>query len=217
MQQPRHYSNEVTSGILHLVGAVSALALLVVLIVFASLYGTAWHVVGFTVYGAFMMLLYLASTLYHLMPHSKPVAKDVLQRIDHAMVYLFIAATYTPVAFIALSGWERWLVFSLVWSLAILGATVKFVKLRMHGAVPVILYVTMGWLIIFFFKDLVANMEPVALSLLVAGGVVYTIGIVFFALESVLAPKKYFWMHEIFHIFVLAGSALHTVVMFYLL
>jgi hemolysin III len=217
MKEPRHYSNEVTSGILHLIGAVCALALLVVMIVFASLHGTAWHVVGFTVYGVFMVLLYLASTLYHLMPHRKVVTKEVLKRIDHAMVYLFIASTYTPVCFIVLFGWERWFVFFLLWSLAILGAVVKLTNIRMPGAVPVILYLTMGWVIVFFWSSLVENMEPIARMYLIAGGISYTVGVLFFALEDVLVPRKYFWMHEVFHIFVLLGTGAHSVVMFYLL
>ncbi|MDQ5962196.1 MAG: hemolysin [Patescibacteria group bacterium] len=217
MKEPRHYSNEVTSGVLHLIGAVSALALLVIMIVFASLYGTAWHVVSFTIYGVFMMLLYLASTLYHLVPHRKVVTKDILQRIDHAMVYLFIAATYTPVAFIVLFGWERWFVFFLLWTLAILGAVVKLVKIKLHGVVPVVLYVTMGWIIVFFWSSLIENMESMARIFLVLGGVSYTIGVIFFALEAIFIPRKYFWMHEIFHIFVLLGTVSHTVVMFYLL
>lgn len=213
----RHSSNEITSGVLHLVGAVSAIALLVIMIVFASLYGNAWHVVGYTIYGTFMILLYIASTLYHLMPHRKTVTKDVLQRIDHAMVYLFIAATYTPVCFVVLSGADRWFVFFLLWSLAIFGAVMKLCKVRMHASIPILLYLSMGWVIIFFLKTLIDSMSHQALLFLFLGGISYTVGVIFFALESKVPQKKYFWMHEIFHIFVLLGTAFHTCMMFYLL
>lgn len=213
----RHSSNEITSGVLHLIGAVLALALLVLLIVFSSLRGTAWHIVGYTIYGVFMVLLYLGSTIYHLMPHRKEVAKDILQRIDHALVYIFIAATYTPVCFVVLGGKERWITFGVVWSIAAVGSWMKLARLKTHPFFPVILYVIMGWFIAIFMPTLLKVMTPTTFWLLVTGGVAYTVGVIFFALESKLPPRKYFWMHEIFHIFVLIGTTLHTIMMFYLL
>lgn len=213
----RHSSNEITSGILHLIGAVAGVALLVLLVVFAALYGTAWHVTSFTIYGVFMILLYLMSTIYHMLPYTKERAKDVLQRIDHAMVYFFIAATYTPVCFIVLTGVKGWAVFGILWSLAIIGAVLKLIRAKTPVYVPVFLYLSMGWLIIFFLPTLLQSMSMTALYLLIAGGISYTIGVVFFVLEEKLVPRKYFWMHEIFHIFVLGGSTLHTIMMFLLL
>lgn len=213
----RHTSNEITSGVLHLLGAISGVALLVVLVVFAALHGNVWHVTSFTIYGACMILLYLASTIYHLVPHTKERAKTILQRIDHAIVYVFITATYTPVCFLVLDGLSRWVVFGVLWGLACLGATLKLTGTKTHYAVPLFLYLTMGWLIIFFLPTLLTVMSTGALTLLILGGVSYTLGVIFFVLESKLTPRKYFWMHELFHVFVLGGTTLHTVMMFLLL
>ncbi len=213
----RHTSNEITSGVLHLLGAISGVALLVVLVVFAALHGNVWHVTSFTIYGACMILLYLASTIYHLVPHTKERAKTILQRIDHAIVYVFIAATYTPVCFLVLDGLSRWVVFGVLWGLTCLGATLKLTGTKTHYAVPLFLYLSMGWFIIFFLPTLLTVMSTTALTLLILGGVSYTLGVIFFVLESKLTPRKYFWMHELFHVFVLGGTTLHTVMMFLLL
>ncbi len=213
----RHPSNEITSGILHLIGAVFGITILILLVIFASLYGTAWHVVSFTVYGVFMTLLYLASTIYHLFPHTKVKGKDVLQRIDHVMAYLLIAATYTPVCFLVLQGALGWWVFGILWSLAVIGLLLKVCGIKVHFSVPLFLYLVMGWFIIFFWSMLTKSMSGITLTLLVSGGISYTIGVIFFVLESKLPPKRYFWMHEIFHVFVLGGSILHSIMMFFLL
>jgi hemolysin III len=152
-----------------------------------------------------------------MMPHHKHVAKEVLQRIDHAMVYFLIASTYTPVCFLVLGGASRWWVFGTLWALAVIGAVLKLIKLKMHPAIPVMMYLVMGWMIIFFLPTLLSAMTTTSLMLLVAGGVSYSIGVVFFALESKFPPRKYFWMHEIFHVFVLGGTTFHTIMMFLLL
>jgi hemolysin III len=217
MKPLRHHTNEITSGILHLIGAVSGVTMLVLLIIFSSLHGTVWHIVGFTIYGVFLSLLYLASTLYHLTSQRKVRAKEILQRIDHASVYFLIAGTYTPVCFLVLKGGTGWTVFGILWTLAIFGAVLKLAKVKTPPSVPVLLYLTMGWLIIFFFEVLKENMSTSALVLLVAGGISYTIGVVFFVLESKVRQIKYFSMHELFHVFVLGGSTLHTIMMFLLL
>lgn len=200
-----------------MLGAVSGIALLVLLVVFGAIHGDAAHVATYSVYGVGMILLYTMSTVYHLMPYTKVRAKDMLQRIDHAMVYVFIAATYTPVSFLVLKGEKGLFVCILLWILALIGALLKLYRIHVHKAVPIILYLTMGWLIALFIPLLVKEMSTTAFTLLVTGGVAYTIGVVFFVLESVVPPKKYFWMHEIFHICVLAGSTLHTIMMFLLL
>lgn len=213
----RHSSNEVTSGILHLIGAVLALAVFIVLVVLSALHGTIVHVIGFAVYGIGMVFLYLMSTLYHLMPHRKERAKDILQRIDHASVYLFIAATYTPVCFLVLLPPSNTIVLSILWVLACVGVFLKLAKVQVHYAIPLCMYLVMGWIIILFLPRLLEVMSTSALTLLIAGGISYTVGVIFFVMESKVKPKKYFWMHEIFHIFVLAGSILHTIMMFLLL
>ncbi len=213
----RHSSNEITSGVLHLIGAVASVVLLVVLIIFAAIFGTVWHVIGFAVYGTFMTFLYLISTIYHLIPHTKERAKDIFQRIDHATVYFFIAATYTPVCFLVLTGKEGWVVFGILWGLACVGAILKLLRIKTHFGVPLFLYLVMGWIIILFLPTLLEVMSVAAITLLIIGGVAYTLGVIFFVLESKLLPRKYFWMHEIFHVFVLTGSTLHTIMMFLLI
>ncbi len=213
----RHRSNDLVSGSLHLVGAALAIAVLIVLIVFGAKRGGAWHVVGYSLYGSGLILLYLASTLYHMVPRSMPRFKHVAQRFDHAMIYILIAATYTPITFIVLSGGWRWSLFGVIWGIAVVGVIIKLLRLRVSPFITVTLYVIMGWLIAIAFPLLVQNMTVMALRLLVAGGISYTLGVAFFALEHVLRQRKYFWMHEVFHVFVLGGSTLHTIVMFLIL
>ena len=142
----RDRSNDIVSGILHLVGVLLAIAVLVVLIVFSAYKGNSWHVVGYSLYGSGLILLYLASASYHLIPYNWPRLKHMAQRFDHAMIYILIAATYTPISFIVLSGGWRWSLFGVIWGLAIIGATIKFLWLRVPPVITTILYIIMGWL-----------------------------------------------------------------------
>ena len=127
MEPLRHHTNETTSGILHLIGSVCSVTILILLIIFSFLYGNAWHIVGFTVFGIFLSTLYLASSVYHLTPQKHGRTKEILQRIDHASVYFLIAGTYTPVCFLMLKGSIGWSVFAVLWSLTIFGAVLKLV------------------------------------------------------------------------------------------
>jgi len=213
----RHRSNDIVSGLLHVLGAALAVAVVVVLLILGAGRGSTWHIVGYSLYGAGLILLYVASALYHFVPERMPRFKQVAQRFDHAMIYVLIAATYTPITFVVLSGGWRWSLFGTVWALAVIGALIKLLRLSVPRALPVILYAVMGWLIIVALSPLVEQMSTAALILLAAGGCSYTFGMIFFGLERVLAPRKYFWMHEIFHVFVLGGSALHAAVMFLIL
>jgi len=205
----------VVGGFIHLAGAGLAVAVLVVLIVFgASRGGTAWHIVGYTLYGSGLVLLYTASASYHLVPDTWSRLKSVTQKLDHAMIYVLIAATYTPVTFIVLDGVWRWSMFGVVWFLAIVGTSIKFFKPNAPHFISVVLYIVMGWLAVLPLSSLIANMSTAALWLLVSGGLFYTLGVIFFVLEKFLIQRKYFWMHEIFHVFVLGGSVSHTIMMF---
>ncbi|TSC57664.1 MAG: hemolysin III [Parcubacteria group bacterium Greene0416_79] len=213
-----HRSNDVVSGALHLAGAVGAIAVLAVLIVFAALRGGVWHTVGYALYGSGLILLYAVSASYHFVPPQRMRLKAWFRRLDHAMIFILIAATYTPVTFIALPmGW-RWSIFGVIWGLAFLGCALK---MRRTETIPrflsPILYLAMGWLILLALQPLRASMSVGELWLLIAGGISYTLGVAFFALDRVLPQQKYFWMHEMFHVFVLSGSALHTILMFRLL
>lgn len=212
----RERSNDIVSGLLHLAGVGGAIAVLVVLLV-ESTPTDAWHVVGYTLFGAGMILLYLASTSYHLISPFWPRTKAWARRLDHALIPVLIAGTYTPILFVALPMPWRWSLFGIIWGLALIGFTVKFFDLRLHPALSLLLYLLMGWLILIALKPLMLGLTPLMLTLLAAGGVAYTLGVLFFALESKLPSRPYFSWHEIFHVLVLLGSTLHTMVMFLLL
>jgi hemolysin III len=201
---------EIANSITHGIGGLLSIAALVLLIVFSSLYGTAWHIVSFTLFGTTMVLLYTASTLVHSFPKGK--AKDVFEILDHSSIYFFIAGTYTPFLFIAVKGWLGWTLFGIVWGLAIAGTVFKayFVKKYLHTST--VLYVLLGWMIVFAWNPLVENLPTNGLVLLVIGGILYTIGAIFYVWRG------FKYHHMIWHIFVVAGTAAHFFsVLFYLL
>ncbi len=216
-QPERDRTNDITSGALHLVSVGLASAVFVILLVLGAKRGNAWHIVGYSVYGTGLILLYFASASYHLVPHSKEPLKTVLRKLDHAMIYVLIAATYTPITFLALSGGWRWSIFGVIWGLAVLGIFIKLLAWKIPPVISVSLYIAMGWLIAIAFSPLMDRINTATLWLLISGGVSYTFGVIFFELERVLPQRKYFWAHEIFHVFVLGGSTLHTIAMFFLL
>jgi hemolysin III len=201
---------EIANSITHGIGGLLSIAALVLLIVFSSLYGTAWHIVSFTLFGTTMVLLYTSSTLVHSFPKGK--AKDVFEILDHSSIYFFIAGTYTPFLFIVVKGWLGWTLFGIVWGLAIAGTVFKsfFVKKYLHTST--VLYVLLGWMIVFAWNPLVENLPKNGLTLLIIGGVLYTIGAIFYVWRG------FKYHHMIWHIFVVAGSAAHFFsVLFYLL
>jgi hemolysin III len=181
----------------------------VILIVFASLDGSAWHVVSFTLFGVTMLLLYTSSTFVHALRPGR--AKDVFEVLDHSSIYFFIAGTYTPFLFIAVKGTLSWTLFGIVWGLAIAGTVFKSFFVKKFLVTSTILYVVMGWLIVFAWNDLVLNLHPNGLVLLVAGGMSYTVGAIF-----------YMWRcfrhhHAVWHLFVLGGTVCHFFSVLYLL
>lgn len=201
---------EIANSISHGAGAALAVAGLVVLTVLAALRGSAWHVVGCTIFGATLVLLYTASTLYHAIPH--PRAKAVLRVLDHSAIFLLIAGTYTPFTLVTLRGPWGWALFGVVWGLAVLGIVLQAGLLRVHAAVSVLLYVGMGWAVVVAIKPLIAALAPGGLALLVIGGVAYTAGITFYGW------RRLPYHHAAWHGFVLAGSVLHYfAVLFYVI
>lgn len=192
---------EIANAITHGIGAALAIAALAILVVFAAIRGNVWHVVSFSVYGSTLVLLYFASTLYHSLTHLK--AKGVFHKFDHISIYLLIAGTYTPFCLTALRGWIGWTVLGIVWSCAILGTVLKSISVGKRVMMSTILYVLMGWVIIIAIKPLYNAMPYNGFLLLVAGGVSYTLGTIFFIRDQV----KY--NHSVWHIFVLGGSVLH--------
>ena len=192
---------EIAHALTHGLGLVLSVGGLAVLVVASSLRGDAWQVVGCSVFGATLVLLYAASTLYHGIPSRR--AKRVLQRLDHAAIFLLIAGTYTPFALVSLRGGWGWTLLGLVWGLAILGIALEVAVPRRTRRLSVALHLVMGWLAILAAQPLIRALEPEGLVLLLLGGVAYTAGVPFFAWQRL--PYN----HVVWHVFVMVGSALH--------
>jgi hemolysin III len=195
------YRGERFNSITHLVGAVLALIGATVLITLAGVEGSATRIVSFSVYGTTLFLLYLSSTLYHSL---RGRAKDVFQTLDHHLIYLLIAGTYTPFTLVALKGETGWWLFGAVWALATFGIVVDTVRGEGGRLISLIIYLLMGWLIVFALGPIIAALPPAGFRWLVAGGLFYTVGVIFYVLDN-----RWPWCHGIWHLFVLAGSVSH--------
>ncbi|TDX45513.1 PAQR family membrane homeostasis protein TrhA [Orenia marismortui] len=200
---------EITNAILHGIGLGLAIAALVILVVFASISGDIWDIVSFSIYGVTLVILYLSSTLYHSFPHGK--AKDIFEIFDHSAIYLLIAGTYTPLTLISLRGALGWSIFGIVWGIAVIGIIFKVFWVKRFVIFSTILYILMGWIIIFAIKPLLSNMPKSSLIFLVVGGGFYTVGTIFYVW------RKLKYHHAIWHLFVLAGSICHFFTVLFLL
>lgn len=189
------------NSITHLIGSAMALAGLSVLVVLASFQGDPWKIVSFSIYGFCLFLLYFFSTIYHSHSGSK---KTVLQKLDHAAIYLLIAGTYTPFTLISLRGALGWSIFGIVWGLAVIGIVLDTVNVL--KTLSLVIYILMGWIGIIALKPLVASLSFSGFAWLLAGGIFYTGGIVFFLMDT-----KYPFYHVIWHFFVMAGSLCHYI------
>lgn len=192
---------EIANAITHGVGALLAIAALVLLIVFAAKYGDAWYVVSYTIYGVCLVLLYLFSTLYHSICVKS--AKRVFRIFDHASIYILIAGTYTPFALTVLRKHGGWIIFGVVWGATIVGIVTKVFFCGKFEKMSTLLYVVMGWMIVFYIKTLLAALALNGIILLVAGGIIYTLGALLFLFDKI--PYN----HAIWHLFVIGGSACH--------
>lgn len=192
---------EIANSITHGVGMALAIAGLAVLTAYASLHGDAWHVVSCSIFGAALILLYLASTLYHAI--QGPKAKAILRILDHAAILVLIAGTYTPFTLVSLRGPWGWSLFGIIWGLAVVGIVLEASRLRRFRAALIALYVVMGWAVVAAVKPMMANVGSGGLWLLLAGGLAYTGGIGFYLW------RRLPYHHAIWHLFVLAGSILH--------
>lgn len=201
---------EIANAITHGVGMVFSIAGLVFLIIFSALYGSAWHVVSFTIFGVSMVFLYTSSTLLHSLPKGK--AKDVFEILDHSSIYFFIAGTYTPFLLIAVRGTLGWTLFGIVWAIAIGGTIFKVFFVKRFVIVSTILYVLMGWLIVLTWPMLTEQIASRGMSLLMIGGLFYTLGAIFYVW------RFFKYHHMVWHIFVLTATILHYfTVLFYVL
>ncbi|MEW6052538.1 MAG: hemolysin III family protein [Nitrospirota bacterium] len=192
---------EIAHSVTHGIGTVLAVAGLIILIVFTPSSGSARQILSYSIFGAALILLYAASTLYHGLTH--PSAKKVLRVIDHSSIYLLIAGTYTPFTLVNLKGAWGWSLFGVVWGLALLGIILQFTPLRRHSLIRLVLYLTMGWTALVAIKPLAASLPMNALALIVAGGIAYTVGILFYLW------RRLPYHHAIWHLFVLSGSIMH--------
>ncbi|MGG0822778.1 hemolysin III family protein [Paenibacillus turicensis] len=192
---------EIANAITHGIGALLSLAGLVLLIVFASIKGTAWHVVSFTVYGVSMLLLYSCSTLVHSFKEGK--VKDLFEIFDHSSIYIYIAGTYTPFMLIAARGPLGWTLFGIVWGIAIVGVVFKAFFVKRFLFMSTIFYLIMGWLIVFAWGPLTAAVPAPGITLLVIGGILYSLGTIFYVWRG------FPYHHAIWHLFVLAASIVH--------
>jgi hemolysin III len=200
---------EIANSITHGVGGLLAVAGLAILVTFAALRGSAWHVVGCAVFGASMVLLYTSSTLYHAI--RAPRAKRVFRRLDHAGIFLLIAGTYTPFTLVSLRGPWGWTLLGIIWVLAITGIVLQTGALR-HPVLSVVLYVVMGWTVVIAIRPLLLALPRGGLALLILGGVAYTGGIAFYVW------RRLPYHHSIWHGFVLTGTVLHFfAVLFYVI
>ncbi|RUS45203.1 hemolysin III family protein [Cohnella sp. AR92] len=192
---------EVANAVTHGLGAALSIAGLTLLIVFASLRGDAWHVTSFTIYGVTMLMLYVASTLVHSFKEGK--IKDLFETFDHSCIYLFIAGTYTPIMLTILRSPLGWTLFGIVWGIAIAGIVFKAFFTKRFLYLSTLFYVLMGWMVVFVWGPLQEAMSPTGLHLLVAGGLLYTLGTIFYVWRA------FPYHHAVWHLFVLAGSIAH--------
>ena len=199
-------ANTVTGGL----GFLLAVGGLTVLIIFASLYGTAWHIVSFAIYGVTLVMLYGISTLYHASRH--PRRKRLLQMMDHAAIFLLIAGTYTPFTLVTLNGRWGWSLFGIVWGLAVAGIVLKIFFIHRFQVGFVLVYLAMSWMVLLALGPIRVHLPEGGIALLFSGGLAYTGGLGFYAWE------KLPFHHTLWHLFVLAGSICHyCAVLFYVL
>jgi hemolysin III len=197
---------ELANRLTHGLGAALSPAGLVLLVFFSSRSGDAWHVVSTAIFGASLVLLYTSSTLYHSFRSER--LRQLLQKFDHAAIFLLIAGTYTPFLLVTLRGPWGWSLFGVVWGLAIAGVALKFWFAGRFRLVSTLIYLGMGWLVLVAIKPLIAALPAGGLRLLVAGGLCYTGGAFFYLW------KRLPYHHAIWHLFVLAGSACHWAAVF---
>jgi len=207
MSSPYSFGEEVANAVTHGIGALLSIAALVIMVAFAVLHGDAWLVTSVSIYGATLILLYTSSTLYHAI--AVPAAKIVLQKIDHATIFLLIAGTYTPFLLVNLRGPWGWALFGLVWGIALFGVILELGWTHKSRKISLALYLGLGWIIIIAIGPMLEKVEPGGLLLLLLGGISYTLGVVFYVWRTMT------YHHAIWHLFVLLGSALHFFSIFF--
>ena len=192
---------EIFNSVSHGVGALLAIAGTVVLIVMTALYSDPWGVVSSAVYGGTLIILYTMSTLYHAITNEK--AKQVMRVMDHVTIFLLIAGTYTPITLVTLRGTLGWVLFGFIWGAAALGIVLNAIDLERFRKISIVCYIIMGWAIIAAIVPLINSLPTISLVFLLIGGVLYSVGVIFYAIKKI----KYF--HSIWHLFTIGGSVFH--------
>jgi len=193
------FGEEVANTITHLVSAIAVLICMPIVSIIAYTYGTITDVVGVTIFSISIFFMFLASALYHLMPHDTP-HKDVMHILDHIFIYVAIAGSYTPVALSVIGGWQAWLIIAIQWLMVLFGILYKSLSRKSMPKLSLTIYLIMGWTALFFLPLLIKNANPVLLGLIVAGGILYSIGAVFYA------KKGFRYHHMVWHLFVTAAT-----------
>ena len=194
----------------HAVGFVLSIVALVFLVRYASIYGNTWHIVSFSIFGVSLMVLYAVSTVYH--SAKNPQFRRKMRVVDHASIYILIAGTYAPFTLVTLNGVTGWVLFGVTWGMAVTGIILKFFHTGKYDSISTLMYVFMGWIIVFAIEPLINNLPSDGLFWLIAGGMAYTTGAILYSI------KKIKFNHAIFHLFVLIGSICHFIsVYFYVL
>ncbi len=212
MKGIKHYSpiEEKINIVSHAIGFVLSIVALVLLVARAIQYGNAWHIVSFSIFGFSLMILYAASTFYH--SAQSPALRNRLHIVDHASIYVLIAGTYTPFTLVTLNGSTGWVLFGISWGLALTGLILKLFFTGKYNIISTIMYVFMGWIIVFAIKPLIHHLPLEGLLWLFAGGISYTMGAILYSIDSIK------FNHAIFHLLVLMGSFCHFMsVYFYVL
>lgn len=197
------YPGERFNSYTHLIGAIGSLIGFIALVYVAFMDGDPWKIASYTVYGITMLTLYAFSTLYH---SFKGKAKRIFQKLDHIAIYLLIAGTYTPFTLVTLRGDIGWLVFGIVWGLALIGITLDLIQKSGKRILQLSIYLIMGWLAIFMAEPLLQKITLNGFYWLITGGLFYTAGVIFYVLDS-----RHRFAHGIWHLFVLAGSLSHFI------
>ncbi len=200
---------EIAHSVTHGLGAALSVVALVVLLILAITRGTGWHIFSFAVYGVSMVALFLASTLYHSV--QRPSLRPILRKVDHGCIYLLIAGTYTPFVLISMRSSLGLTILTIIWAMAVFGIVYKIFFIDRFVVLTTLAYVVMGWMSMFAWREMVANIPPVGLTFLMIGGGLYTIGVIFYALTRIR------YTHAVWHLFILAASACHFVAVLTLL
>ena len=214
-EQLKEHIKDPGSAITHFIGMLMAIFAAIPLLLKAAREPSKIYIIAIAVYAASLILLYAASTTYHTFDKSRKV-NTILKKIDHMMIFILIAGTYTPVCLIVLGNKSGYRMLSLVWGIAIVGIIINALWINCPKWFSSVIYIAMGWVCIMAIRQIVAALTPAAFAWLLAGGIIYTIGGVIYALKLPIFNSKHknFGSHEIFHLFVMGGSFCHYMMMY---